>query len=117
MREQGSERQTERTTHPEPGPDFAAPKRKNRTVMAAKTDTSDRLTAEERHELPASAFGIPETREFPLVDAAHVRAAEAYFRYAPDDRKAALARRILARAREMGVDVRSRVIRGWAGEA
>ena len=39
------------------------------------------------------------------------------FRYAPDDRKAALARRILARAREMGVDVRSRVIRGWAGEA
>ena len=51
------------------------------------------------------------------VDAAHIRAAEAYFRYAPDDRKAALARRILARAREMGVDVRSRVIRGWAGEA
>ena len=81
------------------------------------TKTPDRLTVEERRELPASAFGIPETREFPLVDAAHIRAAEAYFRYAPDDRKAALARRILARAREMGVDVRSRVIRGWAGEA
>lgn len=83
--------------------------------MAPKTKTPDRLTVEERRELPASAFGIPETREFPLVDAAHIRAAEAYFRYAPDDRKAALARRILARAREMGVDVRSRVIRGWAG--
>ena len=81
--------------------------------MAPKTKTPDRLTVEERRELPASAFGIPETREFPLVDAAHIR----YFRYAPDDRKAALARRILARAREMGVDVRSRVIRGWAGEA
>ena len=79
--------------------------------MAPKTKTPDRLTVEERRELPASAFGIP------LVDAAHIRAAEAYFRYAPDDRKAALARRILARAREMGVDVRSRVIRGWAGEA
>ena len=64
--------------------------------MAPKTKTPDRLTVEERRELPASAFGIPETR---------------------DDRKAALARRILARAREMGVDVRSRVIRGWAGEA
>ena len=85
--------------------------------MAPKTKTPDRLTVEERRELPASAFGIPATREFPLVDAAHIRAAEAYFRYAPDDRKAALARRILARAREMGVDVRSRVIRGWAGEA
>ena len=48
--------------------------------MAPKTKTPDRLTVEERRELPASAFGIPETREFPL-------------------------------------DVRSRVIRGWAGEA
>lgn len=84
--------------------------------MAAKTDTSDRLTTEERRKLPASAFGIPETREFPLVDAAHVRAAEAYFRYAPDDRKASLARRILARARELGVDVQSRTVRGWGGE-
>ena len=49
--------------------------------MAPKTKTPDRLTVEERRELPASAFGIPETREFPLVDAAHIRAAEAYFRY------------------------------------
>ena len=85
--------------------------------MTAKTATTDRLTAEERRELPDSAFGIPETREFPLVDAEHVRAAEAYFRYAPDERKAALARRILRRARELGVEVRSRVIRGWAGES
>ena len=45
--------------------------------MAPKTKTPDRLTVEERRELPASAFGIPETREFPLVDAAHIRAAEA----------------------------------------
>ena len=76
----------------------------------------DRLTAEERRELDDNAFGIPSRREFPLVDAAHVRAAEAYFRYAPDDKKAALARRILARADEFGVEVRSRVVRGWAGE-
>lgn len=83
--------------------------------MTTQTRTSDRLTAEERHELPNSAFGIPETREFPLVDAEHVRAAEAYFRYAPDDKKAALARRILAKAAEYGVDVQSHVIRDWAG--
>ena len=82
--------------------------------MTTKTKSDDRLTAEERHELPASAFGIPETREFPLVDAEHVRAAETYFRYAPDDKKAALARRILAGAAEYGVNVQSHVIREWA---
>ena len=83
--------------------------------MTANTKTSDRLTTEQRRELPDSAFGIPETREFPLIDAEHVRAAEAYFRYAPDGKKAALARRILAAAAEYGVDVESHIIRGWAG--
>lgn len=78
------------------------------------THTDDRLSAAERHELPDSAFGIPETREFPLIDAEHVRAAEAYFRYAPEDRKAALAQRILAKAAEFGVHVQSPTIRSWA---
>ena len=41
---------------------------------------SDRLDAEERRELSSSDFGIPEERAFPMPDAAHVRAAEAYFR-------------------------------------
>lgn len=83
-------------------------------TTATKHKTADRLTAEERHELPDSVFGIPETREFPLVDAEHVRAAEAYFRYAPDHKKAALARGILAKAAEYGVNVQSQVIRSWA---
>ena len=82
--------------------------------MTTQTKPYDRLTAAERHELPDSAFGIPETREFPLVDAEHVRAAEAYFRYAPDTEKAALARRILAKAAEFGVHVQSPTIRIWA---
>lgn len=84
--------------------------------MSAHTKTTDRLTAEERHELPDSAFGIPETREFPLTDAEHVRAAESYFRYAPPGKKGALARRILLKAAEYGVDVQSRIIRSWAAE-
>lgn len=82
--------------------------------MTTQTKPHDRLTAAERHELPDSAFGIPETREFPLVDAEHVHAAEAYFRYAPDTEKAALARRILAKAAEFGVHVQSPTIRIWA---
>lgn len=80
-----------------------------------KTDNvSDRLTAEQRRELPKRDFGIPDEREFPLTDAAHVRSAEAYFRYAPEDRKAELACRILEKAAEFGVEVHSSTILAWA---
>ena len=84
--------------------------------MAYDKHTSDRLLASDRRKMRSTDFGIPETREFPLVDAEHVRAAEAYFRYAPDNKKAALARRILAKAAAYGVNVQSQVIRSWAEE-
>lgn len=79
----------------------------------AKKD-SDKLTASERKKLDNSEFGIPELREFPIPDAAHVRAAEAYFRYAPEEYKAQLARNILAKARLFGVNVKSQTILEWA---
>lgn len=75
---------------------------------------SDRITYEERKELPDSVYGLPERREYPMPDAAHVRAAEAYFRYCPDELKPKLARAILARAREYGVDVESSTVLGYA---
>ena len=75
---------------------------------------SDRLSYEEKKELPDSVFGLPERREYPMPDAAHVRAAEAYFRYCPDDLKPRLAKAILRRAAETGVDVESPVVRSWA---
>lgn len=75
---------------------------------------TDKLTAAERNELSDSDFGIPETREFPMPDAAHVRAAEAYFRYAPEDKKPLLAHRILMKAKQFGVDVESETVLGWA---
>lgn len=84
--------------------------------MNKNTKPSDKLTAEERKELKDSDFGIPETREFPMPDAAHVRAAEAYFRYAPEDKKSELAHRILLKARKYGVKVQSPVICEWAGK-
>lgn len=74
----------------------------------------DRLDAEERRALPDSDFGIPEDREFPMPDAAHVRAAESRFHFAPDDKKAALARRILEKAKAFGVDVESEHVLEWA---
>ena len=75
----------------------------------------DRLSSEEKKELPDSVFGLPERREYPMPDAAHVRAAEAYFRYCPEELKPELARAILRRAREFGVDVESPTVLGSAG--
>lgn len=77
---------------------------------------NDRLDAEERHELPSTEFGLPETREYPMPDAAHVRAAEAYFRYCPEEKKPELARNILRFARLYGVDVESPTVISYAGE-
>ena len=77
---------------------------------------NDRLTYEEKKELPSEVYGLPERREYPMPDAAHVRAAEAYFRYCPDDLKPKLARAILARAREYGVDVKSPTVLRYASE-
>lgn len=76
----------------------------------------DKLNTIERKELPDSVFGLPERREYPMPDAAHVRAAEAYFRYCPDDLKPKLARTILARAKEYGVDVESPTVLSYAEE-
>lgn len=66
--------------------------------------------------MPDSVFGLPQRREYPMPDAAHVRAAEAYFRYCPEELKPQLARAIMARAKEFGVDVESPVILSYAGE-
>ncbi len=78
---------------------------------------SDRLSYEDKkYELPDSVFGLPERREYPMPDAAHVRAAEAYFRYCPEALKPKLAKAILAKAKEFGVDVESPTVLEYAGE-
>lgn len=82
--------------------------------MASFTNHPDRLYAADRKKLRITDFGIPETREFPMPDAPHVRAAESYFRYAPEDKKAQLAHKILTKAKKYGVNVRSREILEWA---
>lgn len=56
----------------------------------------------------------PRAENFRSVDAAHVRAAESYFRYAPEADKPALARRILRQAAEFGIEIRSETILRWA---
>lgn len=75
---------------------------------------NDRLSYKEKKQLPDEVFGLPERREYPMPDAAHVRAAEAYFRYCPEQFRPKLARAILERARMFGVDVESPVILSYA---
>lgn len=75
---------------------------------------SDILNDAERRELPDSLYGLPERREYPMPDATHVRAAEAYFRYCPEDLKPQLARAILRFAKEYGVNVESPTILQYA---
>lgn len=77
---------------------------------------NDVLNTEERRDLPTDVFGLPERREYPMPDAAHVRAAEAYFRYCPEELRPELARNILRFAREYGVDVESPTILSYAEE-
>lgn len=75
---------------------------------------SDKLTTAERKNLRSSDFGLPAEREFPMPDAAHVHAAESYFRYAPDDKKPELAHRILLKAKKYNVNVQSDTVKDWA---
>lgn len=77
---------------------------------------NDRIPYEEKKELSDEIFGLPERREYPMPDAAHVRAAEAYFRYCPEDLKPKLARAILTRAEEYNVEVKSPTIFSYASE-
>ncbi len=78
---------------------------------------SDRISYKEKEELPASVFGLPERREYPMPDAAHVRAAESYFRYCPEELKPKLAKEILKRAKQFGVDIESPTVLSYASEA
>ncbi len=75
---------------------------------------SEILDTAEREELPDSLYGLPERREYPMPDAAHVRAAEAYFRYCPEELKPKLARAILRFGREYGMDIESPTILSYA---
>lgn len=67
-----------------------------------------KLTTEERNQMPAHMFGLPEERRFPMPDQLHVRLAWQMMNRAKDltpEQKARLKRNILRRAKELGMDV------------
>ena len=71
----------------------------DRIIMEAE------LSAEERNNLKASQFGLPEERKFPLTDAKHVRSAISYFHTSPEKKKTHLAKRIKSAAKKFGVEI------------
>lgn len=85
-------------------------------MMKRENHEPDKLDTEERRELTNDEFGLPAERAYPMPDAAHVRAAESYFRYCPDENKPELARNIMRKAAEFGVNVRSETILEWAAK-
>ena len=66
----------------------------------------DRLSYEEKKELPDEVFGLPERREYPMPDA--------YFRYCPEDLKPRLAKAIVRFGNMYGVDVESPTVLHYA---
>lgn len=63
-----------------------------------------KLSTNQRNKLTDSDFGIPEERMYPLHDKAHVESAVKLFGHAKSKYKKSLARRILSRAKEYGLD-------------
>ena len=63
-----------------------------------------KLSSDDRKELDDSQFGIPELRKYPLTDEKHVLQAVRFFNKAPDEYKHELAKNIVKRAKELGMD-------------
>lgn len=63
-----------------------------------------KLSSDDRKELDDSQFGIPELRKYPLTDKKHVLQAVRFFNKAPDEYKEELAKNIVKRAKELGMD-------------
>ena len=53
----------------------------------------------------AKKYGVPEQKKFPLPDAGHVRSAIKFFNYVDPKYERQLAKAILQRAKEYGVDI------------
>ena len=65
----------------------------------------EKLSTNDRNELPASMYGLPSEKKYPLNDANHVRSAMAYFSHCDKDKKKELARNIMKAAKKHGVKV------------
>lgn len=68
-------------------------------------EAAPKLSAEDRRELPKSAFGLPDERKYLLISADHVKSAIHLFGKCPQNKRKQLAKRILRAAKKYGVEV------------
>lgn len=66
--------------------------------------SESKLDTDERNNLDDSMFGIPSKRKYPMPDKEHVRKAVQFFQYADKSDRRKLAKRIVSRAKELGMD-------------
>ena len=59
-----------------------------------------------RASIPASEFGVPSKKKFPLDSASHVKSAIRFFNYVDTEDEAELAKRIKEKAKKFGVAIR-----------
>ena len=75
---------------------------------------SNHINIEPAWGVVKAEVSVPDKCIFPMPDARHVRAAEAFFGYASEECKSCLAHKILSKAKEYGVSVKNPVIYIWA---
>ena len=63
-----------------------------------------KLSSDDRKELKDKQFGIPSLRKYPLTDEKHVLQAVRFFNKAPEEHKEELAKNIVKRAKQLGMD-------------
>lgn len=64
-----------------------------------------KISANGRKHVKAKNYGLPKDKKYPLTDESHVRSAIQMFAHCPDNQKAALARNIKRRIKELGMSV------------
>ena len=68
-------------------------------------ETDLKIEHSDTEEEDKHKYGVPEQKKFPLPDAAHVRSAIRFFNYVEPKYEEKLAKAILARAEEYGIDI------------
>lgn len=66
----------------------------------------EKLTTDERNDLPNTLFGLPKERKYPLNDEEHVKKAIQFFKFCPKLKRNELAKNINRRMRELDMQIK-----------
>jgi len=63
------------------------------------------LNAKDRKELDDKDFGLPNERNYPLIDEEHIKKAIQFFKYCPEEKRKELAKNIYKKAKKFNVKI------------